>query len=219
MYSDRDLGLHLGFKGGTCAYLFYDLPRFSVDLDFNLLDITQSERLYKSLESIVSKYGQIRDQQMKEHAIYYELSYAEEGRNIKLEVNLRDYGDKYQLKDYYGQKYKIIEKEYMFAHKLVALTDRRRVVSRDLFDINFFLKKHWDIAEEIVESRTGKSIGEYIDFLIDYIEKNFSENNVLDGLGELIDEEQKKSIKKQLISDTVFNLKLYKKLGEKYGYN
>ena len=35
LYSDKDLGKILGFKGGTMAYLFYDLPRESVDLDLD----------------------------------------------------------------------------------------------------------------------------------------------------------------------------------------
>jgi len=41
IYSDTDISPFLGFKGGTAAYLFYDLPRFSVDLDFDLLDETK----------------------------------------------------------------------------------------------------------------------------------------------------------------------------------
>jgi len=32
------LSVNLGFKGGTCAYFLYGLNRFSVDLDFDLLD-------------------------------------------------------------------------------------------------------------------------------------------------------------------------------------
>ncbi len=36
VYSDGKLGRYLGFKGGTACYLFYNLPRFSVDLDFAL---------------------------------------------------------------------------------------------------------------------------------------------------------------------------------------
>lgn len=27
----------IAFKGGTCAYFFYNLPRFSFDLDFDML--------------------------------------------------------------------------------------------------------------------------------------------------------------------------------------
>lgn len=38
IYSDKDLRNVLGFKGGTALFLFYGLPRISVDLDFNLLD-------------------------------------------------------------------------------------------------------------------------------------------------------------------------------------
>ena len=32
-----ELGFYLGFKGGTMLYFFYNLNRFSVDLDFDLL--------------------------------------------------------------------------------------------------------------------------------------------------------------------------------------
>ena len=37
IYTDNTIGPILGFKGGTAAYLFYDLPRFSVDIDFDLI--------------------------------------------------------------------------------------------------------------------------------------------------------------------------------------
>ena len=37
IYSDLELANILGLKGGTALMFFYDLPRFSVDLDFNLL--------------------------------------------------------------------------------------------------------------------------------------------------------------------------------------
>ena len=43
-YSDTSISSLLGFKGGTCAYFFYGLTRFSVDLDFDLFstdDATQ----------------------------------------------------------------------------------------------------------------------------------------------------------------------------------
>lgn len=34
IYSDPEIRTALGFKGGTAAMFFYDLPRFSVDLVF-----------------------------------------------------------------------------------------------------------------------------------------------------------------------------------------
>ena len=37
IYKESVTGAVLGFKGGTSAMLFYQLPRFSVDLDFDLI--------------------------------------------------------------------------------------------------------------------------------------------------------------------------------------
>jgi predicted nucleotidyltransferase component of viral defense system len=34
-----------------------------------------------------------------------------------------------------------MEAESLFANKLVALTQRKNIASRDLFDVHFFLKK------------------------------------------------------------------------------
>ena len=46
MYTDNTLGPVLGFKGGTAALLFYDLSRFSVDLDFDLLDPEKEDYVF-----------------------------------------------------------------------------------------------------------------------------------------------------------------------------
>ena len=37
IYKDSLLSSRLGFKGGTATMLFYNLPRFSVDLDFDII--------------------------------------------------------------------------------------------------------------------------------------------------------------------------------------
>jgi predicted nucleotidyltransferase component of viral defense system len=37
IYADLELANCLGFKGGTALMFFYDLPRFSVDLDSTCL--------------------------------------------------------------------------------------------------------------------------------------------------------------------------------------
>ena len=44
IYTDASISSLLGFKGGTCVYLFYNLPRFSVDLDFDLLTINEKNK-------------------------------------------------------------------------------------------------------------------------------------------------------------------------------
>ena len=52
IYSNITIASLLGFKGGTAAYLFYNLPRFSVDLDFNLLDPKKKDVVFQILRSI-----------------------------------------------------------------------------------------------------------------------------------------------------------------------
>jgi spore photoproduct lyase len=47
IFSDPVVGPILGFKGGTAAYLFYSLNRFSVDLNFDLLDLTKKDLVFE----------------------------------------------------------------------------------------------------------------------------------------------------------------------------
>ena len=50
------IGSALGFKGGTAAMLFYGLNRFSVDLDFDLLDPSKEERVFEKVKTILEEY-------------------------------------------------------------------------------------------------------------------------------------------------------------------
>ena len=53
IYSDIELANCLGFKGGTALMFFYDLPRFSVDLDFNLLNPAKEKTVYEKVRTIL----------------------------------------------------------------------------------------------------------------------------------------------------------------------
>ena len=57
VYSNPKMGPLLGFKGGTAAFLFYDLDRFSVDLDFDLLDASKNELVFHEMHGILEKFG------------------------------------------------------------------------------------------------------------------------------------------------------------------
>jgi len=57
IYSDIELSNCLGFKGGSALMFFYDLPRFSVDLDFNLLDPSKEDMVYQKVRLLLLKYG------------------------------------------------------------------------------------------------------------------------------------------------------------------
>ena len=73
--SDIELAPLLGFKGGTAAYMFYNLTRFSVDLDFDLLDKTKEDLVFEKLQNILDKYGSVIEARQKRYCLFYRLSY------------------------------------------------------------------------------------------------------------------------------------------------
>ena len=207
IYTDSSLGPLLGFKGGTAMYLFYDLERFSVDLDFDLLDETKEQEVFDKMENIVKEYGTIKEKTNKRHTLFILLSYNEEAQNIKVEINKRSFGSQYEVKNYLGISMLVMKKEDMFAHKLVAMTERTKIANRDVFDVYFFLKNNWAINKEIVEKRTEMEFTKYLEKCIKSVE-NISNRGILSGMGELIDGKQKDWVKSKLKQDTVFLLKL-----------
>lgn len=57
IHSDTSISPFLGFKGGTAALMIYGLDRFSVDLDFDLLDDSKEYEVFERVISIIKKYG------------------------------------------------------------------------------------------------------------------------------------------------------------------
>jgi len=47
IYGNTERSNYLGFKDGTILMFFNDLPQFSIDLDFDLLENARSEKLLK----------------------------------------------------------------------------------------------------------------------------------------------------------------------------
>ncbi|MFH1956337.1 MAG: nucleotidyl transferase AbiEii/AbiGii toxin family protein [Patescibacteria group bacterium] len=207
IYSDTSLGPLLGFKGGTAAFLFYNLGRFSVDLDFDLADKIKEDYVFKKLENILKNYGEIKEKYNKRNTLLLILSYSKEASNIKIEINKRNFGSKYELKNYLGIPMLVMKKEDMFANKLVAATERGKTANRDIFDIWFFLKNNWQINKEIVEKRTKMRFKNYLQKIIGFI-GSMPEKNMLSGMGELLDQKTKSWVKENLKKDILFLLKI-----------
>ena len=53
VYTDAILSSLLAFKGGTSLMFFYGLPRFSTDLDFNILDRTREKEAFDRVLGII----------------------------------------------------------------------------------------------------------------------------------------------------------------------
>lgn len=138
IFTNSKLSSQLAFKGGTCLYIFYKLDRFSIDLDFNcLVDNLDKETLTKILDQYCLEESSFSN---KRFTWFWLVSYLKGKMNIKIEVSKRDYPDTYELKDLLGVKIKCMTIDCMFAHKLCAITDRKRLVNRDLYDTLFMFK-------------------------------------------------------------------------------
>jgi len=214
IYSDTTISSLIGFKGGTCAYFFYELPRFSVDLDFDLFTTDEETQkiVFEKVKSILVKYGEVKNSRIKRFTIFSLLSYGDADHNIKVEINVRmlmpNLKEHYVLKDYLGISMLVAKKDYLFGSKLSALTLRGETAMRDIYDIWFFAKNNWDMNVDVVRARTGKSIKEYLADCMDIIEK-VKDNEILSGLGELIGEKEKAWVKAHLRKETVLLLKNY----------
>lgn len=202
----RHLNGKVAFKGGTAAMIFYDLRRMSVDLDFDLVEALNEEEI-DILKVILQKHGTIKEFRDKRHTLFFLLDYETTFPNIKVEFNKRVWeNNHYDTVWLLGVEIKIADKKTMFSNKLVALSDRRSPASRDLFDVHYFLQMGYPLNEKLIQERTGKTLHEYLDFLKKFITKNYSAKNVLQGLGEILDERQKAWAKDHLISETMRGL-------------
>jgi predicted nucleotidyltransferase component of viral defense system len=207
LYTETSIAPLLGFKGETAAFMFYGLDRFSVDLDFDLLDETKSERVFEFLEKTARQYGTLRESRRKRYSLLVVLSYDESSANIKIEVNRRMFGSRYELKTYLGVAMQVMVREDMFAHKLMAMFERIGKTSRDIYDVWYFLKNQWPINETIVEQRASMPFGKVLEKCIMQVEK-LPNRNILRGLGELMNDRQKNWAKNKLKTDVIFLLKL-----------
>lgn len=207
IYSDTTISPYLGFKGGTAALMFYGLDRFSVDLDFDLLDDNQEDYVFARVTKIVSKYGTLKEARRKRFNLFILLSYQDKARNVKVEINRRQFGSNYDIRTYLGVSMQVMVVEDMFAHKLMAMYERIGKTSRDIYDVWFFLKSRTLINKDLVELRAKMPFEQLVEKCIDKLEK-MSNRRILDGVGELITTSQKDWAKAKLREETISLLKL-----------
>jgi len=209
IYSDNELAACLGFKGGTALMFFYNLPRFSVDLDFNLLDRSRERGVFEKVRRILARYGKIDDEAIKFYGSIIVLDYGVGERKLKVEVSNRQYDNHYEIRNLLGIQMQVLTLPDMFAHKLCALLDRTEVTSRDIFDCWFFLQNHCAVNAAIVESRMQMPFADYLQKCIERLEQT-SDKNLMSGLGELTDAKMKPFVRTKLRKETIQLLSFFK---------
>ncbi|MBR5440406.1 MAG: nucleotidyl transferase AbiEii/AbiGii toxin family protein, partial [Prevotella sp.] len=208
IFKDKDLCNIVCFKGGTALMFFHDLPRFSTDLDFNLLDVEKQDSACQKIRQILMRFGIIDDDAQKYYGAVMVLNYGKGERMLKVEISTRQYDNHYEMKTLAGTDIRVLTIPDMFAHKLCAMGER--LSPRDVFDVWFFLQqKHASINEQIIFDRTGKSVAEYALWCAERVHEA-SPRLLMQGLGEVVDDGRTKNfIKTKLIDETAQALQLF----------
>lgn len=209
IFSDTSLSSLLAFKGGTSLMFLYGLPRFSTDLDFNILDRTREKEAFEKVTSILTKYGKIFDSSMKFFGPIAVLDYGVGERKLKVEISNREYGNHYETKEFNGINMTVMQKPDMFAHKLCALLDRKGITGRDVYDCHFFLSNNTPINKDIVEYRMKKPLADYLQDCIDALGK-LSDKTIMSDIGELLTDKEKAFVRTRMREETISLLGFFK---------
>lgn len=206
IFRDKELNRLLAFKGGTALMFFHGLPRFSTDLDFNLLDPSREAEVYARVRSILQRFGTIDDEAVKHYGILLVLNYGRGERMLKVEISNRQYPNHYEVRNLAGTDIRVMTLPGMFAHKLCAMGERTS--PRDIFDCWFFLSKHTEINEQIVLERTGQSVSDYALQCVAML-RGTTSKVLMQGLGEVLDAKGKTFVRTKLIEETASALELF----------
>ncbi|OGJ51456.1 hypothetical protein A2335_03790 [Candidatus Peregrinibacteria bacterium RIFOXYB2_FULL_32_7] len=209
----------IAFKGGTCATMRGWLNRFSVDLDFELIEDLDAKKMLsfrQSLRKIFSKLDlEIKDQSKIIPQYFLKYTAPENQRNtIKLEfipktAQSNTY-DMVRLIDI-DRIIRCYNQETMFSNKLIALLDRyekhKIIAARDLYDINQFLLQGFKFKPSIIKERTKLSVSKFFIKLNSFIEKKITQEIINQDLNYLLNQEEFQKIRKTLKNESLLFLK------------
>lgn len=170
------------FYGGTCLRIFYDLPRFSEDLDFSLLkpdphfslepwfQVLQDEFAAFGFEVAISQRKKAKESAvvsafLKENTSVYDIRVADQKvLKIKFEVDTDPPGGFATEEKLLVQPYSFYVKCYalpdLYAGKVHALLFRRwlkRVKGRDWYDFEWYVRNGTPLNLAHLEQRARQS--------------------------------------------------------------
>ena len=206
----------LRFKGGTCCAMQGFIDRFSVDLDFDLIDEKKQKEVHAALKKLLRKLDlKIKDESRKEPQFFLKYDNTVSERNtLRIDVTF----PAPKSNTYEPVRFAEIDRifycqtiETMFANKLVALLDRyekhHSITGRDLFDLHTFLLKGYGINKEVIKERRGTGWNMFIPELLGFIEKKVTQQIIDEDLYTLLPPEIFKRVRKTIKPEVELLLK------------
>lgn len=185
---------HIAFKWWTACYFFYELDRFSTDIDLDIIQLPEWINIYDDIAMLAKNYGIVKEK--RNLIVLYEKWYDA----IKIDLSRKIWkNNHYEFKDFYGTTIQLQTPWTIFANKLVASTER--TVNRDLYDIYFMLTKWFPINEWVVQERTWTWKHTLYTSIIDKIYWLWKNHKILDGLWEVLNHKKKVFVKNKLLPE------------------
>lgn len=216
--SDQLLSQQIYFKGGTCASMLGYLDRFSVDLDFDLIDNKNKEILRERVHQIIARLGfEIKDESQQHLQFFIKYRHDANVRNtLKLEiVDIVAKANKYELVNLADINMHCHAQtvDTMFANKLVALQSRfektGKIAGRDVYDIHHFFKKNYDINLEVIEELRSKPVKSYFSEVIEFIDTRVTIELLRQDLNPLVSATDLRKILPELKGELLVYLRTY----------
>ena len=170
----HNLGKSMFFTGGTAMRFFYNMPRFSEDLDFdtpglNFEDFMEISEWVK--KGLLKEGFSIEVSSEKRDNVYVTELYFKDvmetykitdKRGMDLMVKIEVYKPSWDLQSesdvlsLYGYNFSsiLLEKGLLFSEKLCALVNRNR--GRDIYDTLFMLRKRFPFNEDVLAANKIK---------------------------------------------------------------
>ncbi|MDY6773836.1 MAG: nucleotidyl transferase AbiEii/AbiGii toxin family protein [Candidatus Nanohaloarchaea archaeon] len=179
----------LVFKGGTALLKFYQLDRFSEDLDFTLREELDLDELVRKVVRDLENYGAtVEDRDVEEGRTTFKTRlgiqgplYTGERRSlcfVRVEVNKKSSVDGSQnlrytpkFKDITGFELSVLSQEEILAEKIRAMVIREE--PRDLYDIYHLLENGVGIDPELVQEK------------LDYYDEEYKAERVMEEAGKV----------------------------------
>jgi hypothetical protein len=156
----------------------------------------------KEMTLEIEKSLRLIEYREKRFTHFWLCSYQKGQHKIKVEVNKREFSnDSYTIKDFRGYSCRVLDKGSMFAHKLCAITERKVLQNRDLYDSWFMFSNDFPINEKIIEERLDKSVSEYCEDIIELIDTLPDRYNILNGLGSVLSKSKREWVKRDLLKE------------------
>lgn len=179
---------HAAFYGGTCLRLFHDLPRFSEDMDFSLIEKRDDIHLDNYFPAIIREFGmagldvkiekkekkifgRVESAFLKENTETYEIKFqTKKTVKIKIELDtdppLQFETEQKVLLQPYSFMVRCFTLPDLYAGKMHALAYRgwqRRIKGRDWYDFEWYVRNGIPLNFNHLQARVKEFSGDDVD--------------------------------------------------------